>query len=117
MLHRFGTVIAMPGLILACFAKGDNRTAQRHLGEVLIKAPTLAQQAGRTLTLAFPAAAKHGLRLVAADLMGVLPHSPAASASQIKVFEAIKNISTVTRQAVILNSIIFKCPDRFSSPL
>lgn len=67
MLHRFGMVIAIPGLIPACFAKGDSKTAQRHFGAVLINALTLVQQVGGTLALAFPAAAKHGLKLVAAD--------------------------------------------------
>ena len=73
--------IAIPGLIPACFANGDNKIAQRHLGEVLSKAPTLEQQVGGTFAFAFPAAPKHGLKLAAADLIEVLPHSPAASTS------------------------------------
>lgn len=79
ILHLFGIVMAIPGLIPACFANGDKRTAHRHLGAVLSNAPTLAQQAGGTFALAFPAAPRHGLKLAAADPIGVLPHSPAAS--------------------------------------
>lgn len=104
MLHLLGIVMAMATLIPACFAKGESRTAQRHLGAVLIKAPTLAQQAGGTLALAFPAALRQGLRLAAADLIGVLPHSPAASASQRKAFETSKNAHA--RQAAILEAIL-----------
>ncbi|PON79219.1 hypothetical protein PanWU01x14_013350 [Parasponia andersonii] len=106
MLHRFGIVIAMPGLIPACLAKGESKTAHRHLGALLIKAPTLAQQAGGTLAPALPAALRHGLRLAAADLIGVIPHSPAASTSQRKAFETSKNIST--KQALMLEAIVCK---------
>ena len=106
MLHLFGIVIAMPGLIPACLAKGESKTAQRHLGELLSKAPTLAQQAGGTLALALPAALRHGLRLAAADLIGVLPQSPAASTSQRKAFETRKNIST--KQALMFEAMACK---------
>jgi hypothetical protein len=102
MLQRFGMVMAIPGLIPACFAKGDNRTAQRHFGAVLIKAATLEQQAGGTAALAFPAAPKHGLKLAAADLIGVFPHSPAALTSLIIAFEATRTTNTVTTQALML---------------
>ena len=102
MLQRFGMVMAIPGLIPACFAKGDNRTAQRHFGAVLIKAVTLEQQAGGTAALAFPAAPKHGLKLAAADLIGVFPHSPAALTSLIIAFEATRTTNTVTTQALML---------------
>lgn len=105
MLHLFGTVIAVVGLILACFASGDNRTAQRHLGEVLSKAPTLAQHAGGTFALTLRVAPKHGLRLAAADPIGVLPHSPAASASKINTSDATRNITTVAMKALTLKSI------------
>lgn len=105
MLHRLGIVIAIPGLIPACFAKGDNKTAQRHLGAVLIKAPTLAQQAGGTLALTFPAAVKQGLKLAAADPIGVFPHSPAASTPPRKPFEAIKMTKKAAMQALILHII------------
>ncbi|KAF9673829.1 hypothetical protein SADUNF_Sadunf10G0064600 [Salix dunnii] len=78
MLQRFGMVRAIPGLIPACFARGDSIIAHRHFGAVLIKAATLEQQVGGTAALAFPAAPKHGLKLAAADLIGVFPHSPPA---------------------------------------
>lgn len=102
MLQRFGMVIAIPGLIPACFAKGDNKTAQRHFGAVLIKAPTLEQQVGGTWAAAFPAALKHGLKLAAAVLIGVFPHSPAASTSFTKAFETTRNANTAARQALML---------------
>ena len=98
MLHRFGMPMAIPGMIPACFANGDSKIAQRHFGEALSKAPTLAQQAGGTLALAFLAAPKHGLKLAAADLMGVLPHSPAASTSLTNTSELIRNTNKPTRQ-------------------
>ena len=82
--------------------QSDNRTAQRHFGAVLIKAVTLEQQAGGTAALAFPAAPKHGLKLAAADLIGVFPHSPAALTSLIKAFEATRTTNTVTTQALML---------------
>jgi len=107
MLHLLGTVIAIAGLILACLAIGDKRTEQRHLGEVLIKAPTLAQQTGGTFALTLRTAPKHGLRLAAADPIGVLPHSPAASLSKINTFDANRNITTVARKVLTLNSITF----------
>lgn len=90
--------IAIPGMIPACFANGDNKIAQRHLGEVLSKAPTLAQQAGGTLALAFRAAPRHGLKLAAADLIGVLPHPPAAPTSLTNAFKLIQNKNKTTRQ-------------------
>lgn len=105
MLHRFGIEMAIPGLIPAFLAKGDNKTAQRHFGALLIKAPTLLQQAGGTLALAFFAELKHGLRLAAADPIGVFPHSPAPSAPYIKVFVATKNTNTETRQAFNVDAI------------
>jgi hypothetical protein len=95
MLHLLGTVIAIAGLIFACLARGDKRTEQRHLGEVLSKAPTLAQQAGETFALTLRVAPKHGLKLAAADPIGVLPHSPAASLSIIKTLDAKRNITIV----------------------
>lgn len=100
MLHFFGIAMAIAGLIPACFAKGDNKTAQRHFGAVFIRAPTLVQQAGGTLALAFLAALRHGLKLVAAVLIGVLPHSPAAPTSSIKNCVAIRNTSARTRKAL-----------------
>jgi hypothetical protein len=108
MLHRFGIVIAIAGLIPACFAKGDNKTAQRHLGAVLIKAPTLVQQVGGTLAFAFPAALKQGLKLAAADLIGVFPHSPAASTSPIKPFKTSMNTNMNTKHGLMLEAI-FDC--------
>lgn len=108
MLHRFGMVIAIPGLIPACFAKGDSKTAQRHFGAVLINALTLVQQVGGTLALAFPAAAKHGLKLVAADWMGVFPHSPAAPARSKKACETSKHAIKVAKLVVILEAISLK---------
>ena len=111
MLHRFGTVIPIAALIPACFAKGDNKTAQRHLGEVLIMALTLVQQAGGTLALAFPAALKQGLKLAAAVLIGVFPHSPAASIPPIKAFKVSTNTNTITK--VMLEAIFVKTSDRF----
>ena len=107
MLHRFGTVIPIAGLIPACFAKGDNKTAQRHLGEVLIKALILVQQAGGTLALAFPAAFKQGLKLAAAVLIGVFPHSPAASIPPIKAFKVSTNTNTTAKDALMLLEAIF----------
>ena len=80
MLHLLGIVMATAGLIPAFPAKGESRTAQRHLGAVLINALTFPQQIGVTLALALRAAPKQGLKLVAAALIGVLPHSPAALA-------------------------------------
>ena len=79
MLHRLGMPIAIAGLIPALIAKGESKTAQRHFGAVVIKALTLVQHMGGTLALGFPPAAKHGLKLSAADRIGVLPHAPAAS--------------------------------------
>lgn len=76
MLHLFGIEMAVPGIIPACLASGDSSTAQRHRGAVLMSALTLAQQGGGTLTRPFLAALRHGLRLAAAVLIGVLPHSP-----------------------------------------
>ncbi|CAN0880883.1 hypothetical protein LINGRAHAP2_LOCUS13901 [Linum grandiflorum] len=68
MLQRLGMVIAIPGLIPACFANGDNRTAQRHLGAALISPLTLEQHAGGTGPLGFLVAPKQELRLAATDL-------------------------------------------------
>ncbi|CAI0458388.1 unnamed protein product [Linum tenue] len=68
-------VMATPGLIPACLAKGDSSTAQRHLGAALISPPTFEQHAGGTAALAFRAALKHGLRLAAAALIGVFPQA------------------------------------------
>lgn len=106
ILHLFGIVIAMAGLIPACFAKGDNKTAHRHFGAVLIKAPTLVQQVGGTLALTFLAELKHGLKLVAADLIGVFPHSPAAPTSSKNALEATRNTNTQTRQPFILFNLL-----------
>lgn len=104
ILQRLGMVIAIAGFIPACFAKGDNKTAQRHLGAALIKAPTFEQQIGGTGDLAFPAAPKQGLKLAAADLIGVFPHSPAASIS----FTANKRTRKVTKQiAFILDFMLY----------
>ncbi|CAI0552822.1 unnamed protein product [Linum tenue] len=75
MLQRLGMVMATPGLIPACLAKGDSSTAQRHLGAALISPPTLEQHAGGTAALAFRAALKHGLRLAAAAPIGVFPQA------------------------------------------
>ncbi|KAE8710114.1 hypothetical protein F3Y22_tig00110327pilonHSYRG00033 [Hibiscus syriacus] len=99
MLHRLGMAIAIPGMIPACFANGDNNKAQRHLGEVRIKAPTLAQQAGGTLALAFRDAPKHGLKLAAADLIGVLPQAPpAAPTFRTNVWKLTRNTNNTTKQ-------------------
>ena len=98
--------MAIPGLIPACFARGDSNTAQRHFGAVLIKEPTLEQQVGGTAALALPAALKHGLKLAAADLIGVFPHSPAALTSHMKTFEATKQANITTTQALMLLLII-----------
>ncbi|KAE8667269.1 hypothetical protein F3Y22_tig00112428pilonHSYRG00051 [Hibiscus syriacus] len=99
MLHRLGMEIATPGMIPACFANGDNKMAQRHLGDVRIKAPTLAQHAGGTLALAFRDAPKHGLKLAAADLIGVLPHAPpAAPTSRTNVSKLTRNTNRMTKQ-------------------
>lgn len=106
MLQRFGMVMAIPGLIPACFARGDSNTAQRHFGAVLIKEPTLEQQVGGTAALALPAALKHGLKLAAADLIGVFPHSPAALTSHMKTFEATKQANITTTQALMLLLIV-----------
>jgi hypothetical protein len=106
MLHLLGTVIAIAGLILACLARGDKRTEQRHLGEVLSKAPTLAQHAGETFALTLRVAPKHGLKLAAADPIGVLPHSPAASLSIINTLDAKRNITIVARKVLALKSMI-----------
>lgn len=106
MLHLFGIVIAIAGLIPACFAKGDNKTAQRHFGAVFIRAPTLVQQVGGTFALKFPAALKHGLKLVAADLIGVLPHSPAASTCWIQTLVATRNTNINTRQGLVWKLIL-----------
>jgi hypothetical protein len=106
MLQRFGMVMAIPGLIPACFARGDSNTAQRHFGAVLIKEPTLEQQVGGTAALTLPAALKHGLKLAAADLIGVFPHSPAALTSHMKTFEATKQAKITTTQALMLLLIV-----------
>lgn len=53
MLQRFGIVIAMAGLIPACFTNGDKKTAHKHLGEFLSRTETREQQAGETLALTF----------------------------------------------------------------
>ena len=113
MLHRFGIVIPIAALIPACFAKGDNKTAQRHLGEVLIKALILVQQAGGTLALAFPAAFKQGLKLAAAVLIGVFPHSPAASIPPIKAFKVSTNTNTTAKDALMLEAIFVETSKRF----
>lgn len=105
MLQRLGIEIAIPGLIPAFLAKGDNKTAQRHLGALFINAPTLLQQAGGAFALPFFAAARHGLKLAAADPMGVFPHSPAPSTPLIKVFEATKTTNTATRHTFKLEAI------------
>jgi len=96
MLHLFGMVIAVARLILACLARGDNRTAQRHFGAVLSKAPTLAQQAKGTFAFTLLTALKQGLRLAAADPIGVFPHSPAPSAPKTNT-----KISTATREIAL----------------
>ena len=102
ILHLFGMVMAVAGLILACLARGDKRTAQRHLGAVLSKAPTLAQQANGTFAFTLLTAPKHGLRLAAADPIGVFPHSPPApSASKINTSDANRNISNATRKSTL----------------
>lgn len=90
MLHRLGMPIAIAGFIPAWIANGESKTAQRHFGAVLIKALTLVQHIGGTLALAFPPAAKHGLKLRAADRIGVFPHSPAPSTSRTEVDAAKK---------------------------
>lgn len=84
MLHLFGTVMAIAGLIPTFFARGDRRTVQRHLGALFINALTLVQHAGDTFALTLEAATRHGLRLVAAAFIGIRPHSPAASAHPTK---------------------------------
>nr|KYP52764.1 hypothetical protein KK1_025298 [Cajanus cajan] len=103
--------MAVAGLILACFARGDRRTAQRHLGAVLSKAPTLAQHAKGTFAFTLLTAPKHGLRLAAADPIGVLPHSPAPSASKITSSDANTSTTTVTNKALTFMSltILSKC--------
>ncbi|KVH96130.1 hypothetical protein Ccrd_001794 [Cynara cardunculus var. scolymus] len=83
-------LIAIAGFIPAFRANGESKTAQRHFGAVLIKTFTFVQHIGGTLALAFPPAPKHGLKLSAADRMGVLPHSPAAATSVTKVGAANK---------------------------
>jgi len=101
MLHLFGMVIAVARLILACLARGDNRTAQRHLGAVLSKAPTLVQQAKGTFAFTLLAALRQGLRLAAADPIGVFPHSPAPSAPKINTSDANTKTSTATRKMTL----------------
>lgn len=78
MLHLLAIVMAIPGLIPACLAKGERRTAHKHLGAVFIKAATFEQHGGETLALTFRAAAKQAVMLAVAEGIGVLPHSPAA---------------------------------------
>ncbi|KAI5419117.1 hypothetical protein KIW84_043347 [Lathyrus oleraceus] len=106
MLHLLGMVIAIARLILACLARGDKRTEQRHFGEVESKAPTLLQHAGETFALTLREASKHGLRLAAAEPIGVFPHSPALSVSMINKLEANRNITTVARKVLTLKSIL-----------
>ncbi|CAN1137698.1 hypothetical protein LINPERHAP2_LOCUS10228 [Linum perenne] len=116
MLQRLGMVIAVPGLIPACFARGDNRTAQRHLGAALISPPTLEQHAGGTGALGFLAAPKQGLRLAAADLIGVLPQAeppprrPAASTIMM-VLERNRSVITadVTSESALVAIASKKC--------
>lgn len=79
ILQRLGIPMAIPGLIPAFLAKGERRTAQRHLGSDFISAPTFAQHGGGTLILGFPAAPRHGLKLTAAEFIGVFPHAPPAA--------------------------------------
>ena len=105
-LHRLGIEIAMAGMIPACFAKGDNKTAQRHLGAVLIKAPSFEQHIGGGLALPFRAAPRQGVKLAAADRIGVLPHTPAASVSSIRVSETSKNTNKATKQVFMLEFTI-----------
>lgn len=90
MLHRLGMLMATAGFIPAFIANGESNTAHKHLGAVVIKALTLVQHIGGTLALALLPAPKQGLKLSAADRIGVFPHSPAASTSVIKVFVANK---------------------------
>jgi len=76
ILQRLGMVMATAGLIPACFAMGERKTAHIHFG-IARTFLTWVQQAGGTLTLALLAAPMHGLILRATVLMGVFPHSPA----------------------------------------
>ena len=78
------------------------------MGAVLIKAPTLVQQVGRTLALALPAALKQGLKLAAANLIGIFPHSPTASILPIKAFK----VSTTRKDALVLKAIFVKISNR-----
>lgn len=75
--------MATAGFIPACLAKGDKNTAHKHLGDLVISAETLVQQGGGTLALPSLEAVKHGLKLAAAVLIGVFPHSPAATTTSI----------------------------------
>ena len=99
-------VIAMAGLIPAFFAKGESKTAQRHLGAVFIKALTLVQHVAGTLALPFPAALKQGLKLDAADPMGVFPHSPAPSTSRTKAAEASMSTNAAMRHALVVVVVV-----------
>lgn len=105
MLQRFGIAIAMPGLIPAFLANGDNNTAHRHLGAVFINAPTLAQHMGGTLALAFLATLKHGLKLAAAVGIGVRPHSPAPWTLWTKACETNKYITIVAMENATLEAM------------
>jgi len=112
MLHLFGMVIAVATLILACLARGDSRTAQRHFGVVLSKAPTLLQQARGTFAFTLLTALKQGLRLAAADPIGVFPHSPAPSATKTNT-----KIITATRKMTLslpFKLLIFPSKSAFS---
>lgn len=91
MLHLLGIVMAIPGLIPACLAKGERITAHKHLGAVLIKAVTLEQHGGVTRALVFRAAAKQGVMLAAAAGIGVFPHSRAALHVLNKTFDVNRN--------------------------
>lgn len=94
MLQRLGTVMAMAGFIPACLAKGDKNTAHKHLGDLVIRRETTVQHADGTLALPSLEAAKHGLKLAAAVLVGVFPHSPAATTSSM-TYETIKKITSI----------------------
>lgn len=108
MLQRLGTVRAISGLTPACFAKGDSKTAQMHLGALVIRPRSTLQQAGGTFALTFPTALRQGPRLAAADLIEILPHSPAPSTSFVKPqLEVTSNTSKATRlQGLDLEAII-----------
>lgn len=54
---------------------------------------TLAQHMGGTLTWGSLAAPRQELRLANAELIGVLPHSPAALATKRKAFEVANTIT------------------------